>query len=933
MTNWSVVVGETSTNLVKNPVFGNGTTGWTPVNGTLTTTTTAANLLFGAAAGYYSGTGLATNSGIVTPLDGTVSVTTGYVSAWVKGTAPQKLGVYDGTWVYSGTPTAIETGPNGYTRYGATFSAADMSGVTYIGIFWSGTVASYIGGVQCEQSSTYTTQISGDLGPGYVWTATEHASASVRYLLDPDGRATWGGAIVALDDGTSVVCEGMVGAGLLPVEVEKVAVAGEVKNLYVDHALTGRDIQLALYVNGTSLASTHALRATLLGRLPYGREVWLRYHAANATLQIKAALAGSFDPDLGGSVFGQKAGLHFTALDPRFTLIGPERTTLTLSASPASSYIQHRTDKDGWGNMDAGLWGPVTRMVRLPDGTLYIGTKSVGGTAKVQKWVNGAWADVMSLTGSITSGPVVTDMVYVSNGLLPSYLYVLGDFTAVNGSSSTGLAGIELTNGAVGAVGTAAAGGAALWGGYDPLYDRLYIVGAFTSWAAVANTNYTVYFDFPTLAWKSLGSTRPMSGVYAMTIDAQGNVTMGGTFTNTFPLSNMSAPTATLVTGGAKPNGATMYYRVVARDSAGGLTTGADSSTLTATATQGSASVSWSAVTGATGYRLFVYEAATGGSRRASLGGINAWTAVVDLPAGTLSYYDDGTAYLAALRSDEHTPPTGNTTGDYGARIIKYIGATGAWERMAQKGGGFNGSVTTLCQAGHGGTLIAGGAFTQVDGATVGRVAYTRGKRWLPLGSAGMADGQVNRVIYDRGRVWAVGSFASADGDSLAALVARLDGFPTGGWTHTDVALTNSSNQLYGVVALPYRLLLVGDTTYSSAAGGTSVAYTGTANLYPRFHVVGPGTLRWIENGLTRARLVLNYTLQAGERLVIDCERRTVTSTIRGDVTYRIHPASHLDRWYLVAGQTQTVWCHMTGTTGASSVVLEGYRALLTGDV
>jgi hypothetical protein len=933
MTTWSVVVGETSTNLVKNPVFGGGTTGWTTVNGTLATNTTAANLLFGATAGYYSGTGLAANSGIVTLLDGTAGAVTGYVSAWVKGTAPAKFGVYDGAWVYSGTPTAIETGPNGYTRYGASFSAADMSGVTYIGVFWSGTVASYIGGVQCEQSSSYTTQIAGDLGPGYVWTATEHASSSVRYLLDPEGRTTWGGAIVALDDGASVSCEGMVGVGLLPVEVEKLAVAGEVQNLFVDHALTGRDIQLALFVNGASLAATHALRAAVLGRLPYGREVWLRYHAANATLQLKAALAGSFDPNLDATPFGQKTGLHFTALDPRFTLIGPERTTLTLSASPASSYVQARTDKDGWGNMDAGLWGPVTRLVRLPDGTLYLGTTSVGGTAKVQKWVNGGWADVMSLTGSLTGGPVVTDMVYVSNSLLPSYLYVLGDFTAVNGSSSTGLAGIDLTNGAVGAVGTAAAGGAPIAGRYDPVYDRLYIVGAFTSWSGVANTNYTVYFDFVALAWKSLGATRPLAGVYALTVDAQGNVVLGGAFTDTFPLANMSATTAALAAGGAKQETHQWYYRVVARDSAGGLTTGVDSSTLTATATSGSATVSWSVVTGATGYRLFVCESTLGSSRRLPGGAGSTWTAVVDLPAGTLSYYDDGTAYLAALRTAEHVPPTGNSTGDYGARIVKYVGATGAWERMAQKGGGFNGAVTTLAQAGHGGTLIAGGAFTQVDGVAVGRVAYTRGKRWLPLGSTGMADGQVNRLVYDKGRVWAAGSFTRADGDSLAALVARLDGFPTGGWTHTDVALTVTAKQLYGVLPLPYRLLLVGNTTYASAAGGTSVAYTGTANLYPRFHVTGPGVLRWIENGLTKARLVLNYTLQAGERLVIDCEQRTVTSTLRGDVTHRVHPSSHLDRWYLVAGQTQTVWVHMTGTTAASGAVLEGYRALLTGDV
>jgi hypothetical protein len=187
--------------------------------------------------------------------------------------------------------------------------------------------------------------------------------------------------------------------------------------------------------------------------------------------------------------------------------------------------------------------------------------------------------------------------------------------------------------------------------------------------------------------------------------------------------------------------------------------------------------------------------------------------------------------------------------------------------------------------------------------------------------------------VYDRGRVWAVGSFASADGDTLAALVAMLDGFPTGTWRHTDVALTNSSNNAYDVIVAPYRVMLFDDTTFSSASGATSIVYTGTANLYPKLRVTGPGVLRSIRNGLTGAKLIFNYQLFAGERVLIDCEARRVTSTVRGDITALVHPSSQLDAFYLAASQTQTLYVHMTGTTGASSVILEGYRALLTGDV
>lgn len=930
MATWSLVVGEASVNLPKNPVFGNGTTNWANTNGTLTTDTTATNLLFGTTAGSYSGAALAANSGIYCDLDTTATAVAGQVEFWVKGTAPEKLGVFDGVWVYSSTPTQLETGPNGYTRYVASFSAADMSGVTKAGAFWSGTVAAYIGGAQCEQSSTYTTQITGDMGPGYVWNGTEHASASTRYILDENGRTTWGGSIVTLDDGTNVRCEGTVGAGLLPLEVEKLAMAGEVKNLYVGQSLQSRDIQLALGFDTTSMATTHTRRATILASLPTGREVWLRYHSANATLQIKAAVAGSFDLAGGYGWYNQKATLQFTALDPRFSLIGPERSSLTFSSSPSSSYARRRTDKDGWGAMDSGLFAPPRRAIQGPGGTIYIGTQASGGTAKVQKWTGAAWTDLASFTGSITAGPVIYDLVFVG----ASVLYVLGDYTAVNGSSSTGFASIDVSSGAVGAAGTVAAGGPPRCGVYDPVYDRIYFGGSFTSWAATANTSYVAYYDYRSPGWYSVGTTRPTAAVYCMVADAQGNITMGGDFTNAFALSNMGSTTATRATGGAKYNPQQWYYRVVARDSAGGLTTGVDSSTLTATSTQGSATVSWSAVTGAAGYRLYVYEITLSSTRRLAVTGnaAAAWTAVVDLPANILSYYDDGTAFLAALPEAQHTPPTGNTTGDYGSRVVKYVAASGTWERMAQSAGGFNGIVRTLAQAGHGGTLIAGGSFTAVDNGTANRVAYTRGKRWLPLGSSGMGSGQVNRVVYYKGEVWAVGSFASADGDTLAALVAQLDGFPTGSWTHTDVALANSSNNAYDVLVQPYRVMIFDDTTYSSAAGATSIAYTGTANLYPRFRVTGPGVLRSIRNGLTGARLTLNYSVATGERLLIDCEKRRVTSTLRGDVTYLVHPSSQLDAFYLVAAQTQTLYIHMTGTTGASSIVMEGYRALLTGD-
>jgi len=160
-----------------------------------------------------------------------------------------------------------------------------------------------------------------------------------------------------------------------------------------------------------------------------------------------------------------------------------------------------------------------------------------------------------------------------------------------------------------------------------------------------------------------------------------------------------------------------------------------------------------------------------------------------------------------------------------------------------------------------------------------------------------------------------------------------MDGFPTGGWTHSDLALTNSSNNAYDVLPLPYRIVIADDTNYASASGATTVAYSGTGNLYPKFTVTGPGVLRSIENSLTKARILMNYTLQAGEVVTIDCAKATVTSTYQGDITDYVQVSSNLDGFYIASSVTQTIFVHMTGTTGASSVVMQGNRSYITGDV
>jgi hypothetical protein len=183
------------------------------------------------------------------------------------------------------------------------------------------------------------------------------------------------------------------------------------------------------------------------------------------------------------------------------------------------------------------------------------------------------------------------------------------------------------------------------------------------------------------------------------------------------------------------------------------------------------------------------------------------------------------------------------------------------------------------------------------------------------------------------GTAWAAGKFTSADGNTAAVCLARLDSFPTGGWVPLDVALTNAgSNQAYDMVVNDYDMFVVDDTSFSSAAGLTSVAYSGTAPFYPRLLVLGPGLLRSVENTLTGDRLSINHTLQAGEQVVIDLADKSVMSTFAGDIGYKVHPSSQIESWRLLPNVTQTIAVHMTGTTAASKMYIQGRRVYATGD-
>jgi hypothetical protein len=88
------------------------------------------------------------------------------------------------------------------------------------------------------------------------------------------------------------------------------------------------------------------------------------------------------------------------------------------------------------------------------------------------------------------------------------------------------------------------------------------------------------------------------------------------------------------------------------------------------------------------------------------------------------------------------------------------------------------------------------------------------------------------------------------------------------------------------------------------ASGLVTVDNIGSADAYPVFTVEGPGTLVWLENITTGARLFLDLVLQDGETVVIDLRtgQKTIISDWSGNRIKDLLPNSDFATWRLRPG-------------------------------
>jgi hypothetical protein len=437
---WHVVLPAERTNLVTNPSFELGTTGW---YGTAAGTirTSAMRQVFGAYAGLVGeATGVdADYFGLYTPVSlaaGTAYTASAYVrlgpDAFSGGSVLAQLGAATANFPVGTDWTKVQVGTT--------------TGAAGVGTFWllanwqtNGTI--WADGVVVEAGSA-TTYIDGDQD-GCQWLGAPHLSQSYR-----SGQSRAGGSVVPLA-ALGMRVETHSGVGMPPVV-----------NVAQDRALrdgaefqrqraTAREFALTATITGTTTADLHTTRRRIIDAIKIDRTspqepTRFLYVGAGGTVAIDAVYNGGLEIEEMG-VIDDRVAATFVAHDPMWYGMTDKSGTFEPNRNfVGRPYFNHIAYRD-----QNGVWGSFAGTVRaagVGEGTVYDINTAKPGTIIVSGVfvaaagipacryvaayypVNQAWG---SLDGGTVDGPAYQSMWSADLGTL----FVAGEFTSIAGTA------------------------------------------------------------------------------------------------------------------------------------------------------------------------------------------------------------------------------------------------------------------------------------------------------------------------------------------------------------------------------------------------------------------------------------------------------------------------------------------------------------------
>jgi hypothetical protein len=542
---WSIIVPEARTNLVKNPSVETNTTGHAATGSTISRDSAYAR------AGVFSlkivtddagaSEGTVYNGGGGT---GAMPVTIGTsytASVFLRGDGTVYLGIYwyttsGSVFVSTSFSSVLTLADSGWTRYTITATAPATSDYAQIRVITSAQQSArfWCDGFQFEAGAYATTYIDGDRH-GCYWTGLYHASTSARHA-----NYRLGGRVVDIEDTYGIRVLNSSGAGAPTVDVMTQALALQPGSTYINDVYRERTLNLVLAPYSATLPGLHLLRKNLWNLIKpeaYGEnDPFLLAYTGNTR-----KVYGAFRYD-GGWDFGQLSGgaykveqqakvsLRLVACDPYWYEDDQQQETLEFTDSLASNNYAAARINGNWQNLGTGFNGQVNCIV--PDtntGRVYFGgafTTANGVTVNgVCYWNGETFVAMTGAGGTGVSGGAVNALAVAPN----NDVWIGGAFTSCDGATADGLARwnyaastyTKFTNGAPGDIFNAIA------------IDKngiVYLGGLFANWDANANSDNIVSYNGTAFAPLSTGTN---GQIYSLATGIDGSTLyVGGAFSS-----------------------------------------------------------------------------------------------------------------------------------------------------------------------------------------------------------------------------------------------------------------------------------------------------------------------------------------------------------------------------------------------------------------
>ncbi len=543
---WQVIIPKATTNLVSNPSFEVGTTGYTAVAaGTLSQSSEQ------QAIGLYSGKYVPTSNtgdGLYYAL--TLTANTPYtfsISVFGADDVPYMIYLYDATGTaILGSPVAF-TGDGTWRRQVVTAeTGANTSSRIYIIKDGSAsTDAFYIDAVQVEGKGYATTFCDGDQD-GCLWIAGAGTSTSSR-----DAQSTAGGKVVFIEEEKYFRAGVNTGTGMPPAQIIDTLPAQSDGGDYQRTLFRPRQFQLTGSIEGSSKSDYHAKRKNTTQIFnPHGvtppQPRSLRYRLEGNSVELRADYETGLQKQQPAINNNEKLSIGFKAQDPFWRAVmgvasgdngavgieGQGAVELTAQDTVTNADYILQQDADGqWAAMGSGLSMPATAepdaqvysAAMGKEGKIYITGQflNIGGVAanRVAVWDGTTW----SALGTGLNGTGLC--VKVGND---GIVYVGGDFLLAGGVANTRrIAKWDPATSTWSAMGTGANNG--VWDIIlDPDSGDIYAGGQFSSMGGVANTQGFAKWNGS--AWSSL-VVGGRTNVVNMARHTNGNIYLSGFLT------------------------------------------------------------------------------------------------------------------------------------------------------------------------------------------------------------------------------------------------------------------------------------------------------------------------------------------------------------------------------------------------------------------